>query len=37
MNNIVTVRWLDGYLEEFECTAVRFGCDFQTVRIGIYR
>lgn len=23
----VTVRWFDGYLEEFECTEFRFGCD----------
>lgn len=23
----VTVRWHDGYLEKFECTEVRFGCD----------
>ena len=23
--NIVSVRWFDGYLEEFECSEVRFG------------
>jgi hypothetical protein len=23
--NIVTVRWFDGYLEEFTCSEVRFG------------
>lgn len=23
----VTVRWNDGYLESFEATEVRFGCD----------
>ena len=23
--NIVTVRWFDGYLEEFVCSEVRFG------------
>lgn len=26
-NNKVTVRWWDGYMEEFEATEVRFGCD----------
>ena len=25
--NIVTVRWFDGYLEEFRATEVRFGSD----------
>jgi hypothetical protein len=25
--NIVSVRWFDGYLEEFECEEVRFGSD----------
>lgn len=25
MNNTVTVRWFDGYLEEFEASEVRFG------------
>ena len=25
--NVVTVRWFDGYLEEFEATEVRFGSD----------
>jgi len=23
--NTVSVRWFDGYLEEFECSEVRFG------------
>ena len=27
MANMVTVRWFDGYLEEFEATEVRFGSD----------
>lgn len=26
-NITVNVRWWDGYLEEFEATEVRFGCD----------
>lgn len=25
--NIVTVRWFDGYMEEFKATEVRFGSD----------
>jgi hypothetical protein len=25
MSNVVTVRWFDGYLEEFEAGEVRFG------------
>ena len=24
---IVTVRWFDGYLEDFKCKEVRFGSD----------
>lgn len=31
--NIVTVRWWDGYMEEFECTEVRFGCDLLWMRL----
>lgn len=31
--NIVTVRWHDGYLEEFEATEVRFGCDLLWMRL----
>lgn len=27
MTNTVNVRWWDGYLETFEATEVRFGCD----------
>lgn len=33
MINIVTVRWHDGYLEEFEATEVRFGCDLLWMRL----
>ena len=33
MVNIVTVRWWDGYMEEFECTEVRFGCDLLWMRL----
>ena len=29
----VTVRWNDGYLEEFECSQVRFGCDLLWIRL----
>lgn len=31
--NIVTVRWFDGYLEEFEATEVRFGSDLLWLRL----
>lgn len=31
--NIVTVRWFDGYLEEFNATEVRFGCDLLFLRL----
>ena len=31
--NIVTVRWYDGYMETFECTEVRFGCDLLWMRL----
>ncbi len=33
-NNIITVRWWDGYLEEFEATEVRFGCDLLFLRLA---
>jgi hypothetical protein len=35
MNNKidVTVRWHDGYLEEFEATEIRFGCDLLWLRL----
>ena len=29
----VTVRWFDGYLEEFECSEVRFGSDLLWMRL----
>lgn len=31
--NKVTVRWRDGYLEEFECSEVRFGSDLLFLRL----
>lgn len=31
--NKVTVRWYDGYLEEFNCTEVRFGSDLLFLRL----
>lgn len=31
--NKVTVRWHDGYMEEFETTEVRFGCDLLFLRL----
>ncbi len=34
MTNIVTVRWWDGYMETFECTEVRFGCDLLWMRLA---
>lgn len=34
MNNIVTVRWFDGYMEEFEATEVRFGSDLLFLRLS---
>ena len=35
MENIkVSVRWHDGYLEEFEATEVRFGSDLLWVRLA---
>lgn len=30
---IVTVRWFDGYLEEFNCSEVRFGSDLLWMRL----
>lgn len=33
-NNKVYVRWHDGYLEEFEATEVRFGCDLLWMRLA---
>lgn len=33
MNNIVTVRWWDGYMEEFETSEVRFGSDLLFIRL----
>ena len=31
--NTVTVRWFDGYIEEFEATEVRFGSDLLWMRL----
>lgn len=31
--NVVSVRWFDGYLEEFEATEVRFGSDLLFLRL----
>lgn len=31
--NVVSVRWWDGYFEEFEATEVRFGCDLLFLRL----
>lgn len=31
--NIVTVRWFDGYMEEFEATEVCFGSDLLFLRL----
>lgn len=33
-SNIVTVRWFDGYMEEFEATEVRFGSDLLWMRLS---
>ena len=27
MDNIVTVRWCDGFMKTFNCTDIKFGCD----------
>lgn len=32
--NKVTVRWHDGYMEVFEATEVRFGCDLLWMRLS---
>jgi hypothetical protein len=32
-NNIVNVRWFDGYLETFVSTEVRFGSDLLWMRL----
>ncbi len=29
----VTVRWQDGYMEEFEAKDVRFGCDLLWIKL----
>lgn len=34
MENIVSVRWFDCYLEEFQATEVRFGCDLLFLRLA---
>ena len=36
MKEIITVnvRWFDGYLEEFKCSEVRFGCDLLWMRLS---
>lgn len=31
--NIVTVRWWDGYKEDFRCTEIRFGSDLLWMRL----
>jgi hypothetical protein len=31
---IVNVRWWDGYLETFEATETRFGCDLLWMRLA---
>ena len=33
-NNIVNVRWFDGYLEVFEATEVRFGNFYLWLRLA---
>lgn len=32
-SNIVSVRWFDGYMEEFKATEVRFGSDLLFLRL----
>lgn len=32
-DNTVTVRWWDGYMEEFEASEVRFGSDLLFIRL----
>lgn len=31
--NVVTVRWWDGYMEQFNATEVRFGSDLLWMRL----
>lgn len=31
---VVSVRWHDGYLETFEASEVRFGCDLLWMRLS---
>lgn len=31
--NLITVRWHDGYMEEFEAEEVRFGSDLLWIRL----
>lgn len=31
--NNVTVRWHDGYIEEFDAVEVRFGCDLLFIKL----
>lgn len=31
--NVVTVRWWDGYKEDFRCTEIRFGSDLLWMRL----
>ena len=33
--NVVTVKWWDGYMEEFEATEVRFGCNLLWMRMRL--
>jgi len=33
ITKFVSVRWHDGYLEEFTATEVRFGCDLLWMRL----
>lgn len=34
MSNQVTVRWLDGFMEEFDATEVRFSSDLLWMRLA---
>lgn len=31
--NVVTVRWFDGYKEDFRCTEIRFCADLLWIRL----
>lgn len=33
VDTFVSVRWFDGYLEEFTASEVRFGCDLLWMRL----